>query len=299
MSNRRHLMVQENPDGWIISPASPLLELPLPQFIDGVSARRMGQWDFRERVYERFLPGRLQAVSLLLAAPNTELRFDGRVVMKGPSPIGSFAIPPGTRISGCHTGAQDFVQFLFEPHGMAAVLEDMAIDPHAFELRPNHIPADAALLALSQRLAACCEMLPLLDTLFLETLLQSCLNQMIRRHATNAQRRVIRGESLSPAALRKVMDFIEETIAGQIHLQDLARVAGVSRAHFARAFRNEIGVTPHAYLLQRRLERALHLLHWSRMPIRDVAMATGFSDHAHMTRTFRRHLGASPRDIRH
>lgn len=292
-------MVEENPDGWIISPKSPLLELPLPDFIDGVSTRRMGQWDFRERVYERFLPGRLQAIGLALAAPNSELRFDGRTIMRGPLPVGSFAIPPGTRISGCHAGAQDFVQFLFEPHGLAAVLEDMAIDPHAFELRPNYIPADTVLLSLSQRLAACLEMLPLLDALFLETLLQSCLNQLVRRHATNARRRVIRGESLSPAAARKVMDFIEGAMAGPIHLSDLARAAGISRAHFARAFRNEIGITPHAYVLQRRLERALHLLRWSRMPIRDVATATGFSDHAHLTGTFRRHLGASPRDVRH
>jgi AraC family transcriptional regulator len=258
----------------------------------------MGQWDFRRREFERYLPGRLQAISILLSAHDTELRFNGVKIMGGQTPVGSFATPPGVRISGVHAGAQDFVQFLFEPHGLANVLDDMSIGQQSLELRPQFIPADAILLALSQRLAACFDALPRLDSLFLDTLLQSCLNQLIRRHAVSVHRRLSRGESLSPLALRRVISFIEENLSGSNRLTELAQIAGISRAHFARAFRNEVGATPHTYLIQRRVERALELLHRSPINIADIAAVTGFADHAHMTRTFTRYLGVSPSVVR-
>lgn len=299
MFDRRHLMIQENPDGWILRPESPLLQLVLPSFIDGVTVQRLGQWDFRTREFERYLPGQRQAISILLAPHDTDLRFNGDVIMSGRTPVGSFATPRGVRVSGLHAGAQDFVQFLFEPHGLAAVLEDMGIDHKELELRPTFVPADAALLAMSHRLVACLDMLPELDSLFLDTLIQSCLNQLIRRHATSAHRGFYRGESLSPQALRRVISFVEEHIGGPNRLIELAEVAGISRAHFARAFRNEVGVTPHTYVVQRRIERALDLIHRSPMKIVDVAAVAGFADHSHMTRTFNRYLGVSPSTIRH
>lgn len=292
-------MIQENPDGWILRPESPLLQLVLPPFIAGVTVQRLGQWDFRTREFERYLPGQRQAISIMLAPHDTELHFDDDTIISGRTPIGSFATPPGTRVSGLHSGAQDFVQFLFEPTGLASVLDDMAIDQTSFSLKPMFIPADAVLLAMSQRLVACLDMLPELDSLFLDTLIQSCLNQLIRRHATGGHRGFQRGESLSPQALRRVTSFVEEHIGGPNRLVELAQVAGISRAHFARAFRNEVGVTPHTYVVQRRIERALDLLHRSPMKIVDVAAVAGFADHSHMTRTFNRYLGVSPSAIRH
>ena len=140
-------MANEDSDGWIYPAVSPLLELALPDFIAGVTACRLGQQDISEPVYERYLPGRLQAIGLSLSSPNSELRLDNRTILKGPTPIGSYAIPPGTRISGSHDGAPDFVQILFEPHGLTAVLEDMAIDPHGFEFKSAYLLADTALTA--------------------------------------------------------------------------------------------------------------------------------------------------------
>lgn len=298
MFDRKNLMIQENSDGWIISPKHPLLELPLPEFFSGIKITRMGQWDSKTRVFERFLPGRLQAISVLLRPHNTELRFDGRKILNGTTAIGSFAAPPGSRLSGHHLIAPDFVQFLFEPSGLSSVLDDMSIDSGSFELRPDYIPADAALLTLSQQLASCFNTIPLLDTLYLDCLLQTCLNLLIKRHATGGYGRVLRGESLTPATTRRVIEFVDENISRPIRLPDLATAAGVSRAHFARAFRNVVGITPHVYVVQRRIERALQLLHSSPMKIADVAMATGFADHAHMTRTFYRYLRATPSAVR-
>lgn len=76
-------------------------------------------------------------------------------------------------------------------------------------------------------------------------------------------------------------------------LTELAREAGSSRYQLLRAFAREFGVTPHAYLVQRRLTLARALLRAGQSPA-DVAAATGFCDQSHLTRCFRRHYGLTP-----
>ncbi|HUQ99283.1 MAG TPA: helix-turn-helix transcriptional regulator, partial [Gemmatimonadaceae bacterium] len=74
----------------------------------------------------------------------------------------------------------------------------------------------------------------------------------------------------------------------------LAREAGLSPAHFARAFRETIGKPPHAYLLIMRLEHARRLLEDCDATLSDVAMRSGFADQAHLTRLFKRAFGVTP-----
>src|SRR4029450_9785900 len=65
---------------------------------------------------------------------------------------------------------------------------------------------------------------------------------------------------LSPALTRRVCDYIEGHPAEKIRLNGLAGLAGLSTDHFARAFRQSVGVPPHTYLLRRRLEQVEHML---------------------------------------
>jgi AraC-like DNA-binding protein len=78
----------------------------------------------------------------------------------------------------------------------------------------------------------------------------------------------------------------------------LARVSGVSEAHFARSFKDAFGVPPHRYLLTRRIERATTLLRETDLPITDVAFRTGWSSLGTFGRTFRDVTGTSPGDFR-
>jgi transcriptional regulator GlxA family with amidase domain len=78
----------------------------------------------------------------------------------------------------------------------------------------------------------------------------------------------------------------------------LARVSGVSEAHFARSFKEAFGVPPHRYLLTRRIERATALLRDSDMPITDIAFQTGWGSLGTFGRTFRDVTGESPGAIR-
>ncbi|MBX3226529.1 MAG: helix-turn-helix transcriptional regulator [Labilithrix sp.] len=78
----------------------------------------------------------------------------------------------------------------------------------------------------------------------------------------------------------------------------LARVSGVSEAHFARSFKEAFGVPPHRYLLTRRIERATALLRDTDLPITEVAFATGWKSLGTFGRTFRDVTGESPGELR-
>jgi transcriptional regulator GlxA family with amidase domain len=78
----------------------------------------------------------------------------------------------------------------------------------------------------------------------------------------------------------------------------LARVSGVSEAHFARSFKQAFGVPPHRYLLTRRIERATALLRDTELPITEIALATGWASLGTFGRTFRDVTGTSPASLR-
>jgi transcriptional regulator GlxA family with amidase domain len=78
----------------------------------------------------------------------------------------------------------------------------------------------------------------------------------------------------------------------------LARVSGVSEAHFARSFRDAFGVPPHRYLLTRRIERAKALLRDTDLPIIEIAFQTGWNSLGAFGRTFRDITGDSPSALR-
>jgi AraC-like DNA-binding protein len=103
---------------------------------------------------------------------------------------------------------------------------------------------------------------------------------------------------LSPAALRRVREYVDTHLGGGMDLATLARVAGVSIHHFARGFKQSAGVTPHHYLTQKRVERAQGLLARTDLSLSEIAYAVGFSDQSHLARHFRQMLGVTPGQFR-
>src|SRR5262249_49529719 len=107
----------------------------------------------------------------------------------------------------------------------------------------------------------------------------------------------IRG-GLPPRVLRRVCEHIEAHLDEKISVDSLAGIACLSVFHFARAFKQSEGVTPHDYLIQRRVKRAMELLAGTNVAISEIAVAVGFSDQSHLTRRFREHVGVCPSDYR-
>jgi AraC-like DNA-binding protein len=91
----------------------------------------------------------------------------------------------------------------------------------------------------------------------------------------------------------RVRDYLDAHMGEEADLADLATMAGLSRSHFIRAFAKETGLTPHAYLLDRRFRAAARLLGQGEAP-GDVAAACGFFDQSHLNRIFKARMGVTP-----
>jgi AraC-like DNA-binding protein len=82
-----------------------------------------------------------------------------------------------------------------------------------------------------------------------------------------------------------------------VSLKELAALVGLSRFQLLRSFSRRMGITPHAFLIQRRVILAQQLLRGGQ-PVAQVAMETGFSDQSHLTRVFARQVGVTPGSYR-
>ena len=99
---------------------------------------------------------------------------------------------------------------------------------------------------------------------------------------------------LTPIQERRVTSRLLDDLTGDPSLSELALLCGLSRSHFVRAFKQSTGLPPHRWLLVQRVRRAKILLHCTKSPIAEIALACGFADQSHFTRVFSRIFGISP-----
>jgi len=99
---------------------------------------------------------------------------------------------------------------------------------------------------------------------------------------------------LAPWQAKRIRSYVEDKLGSSIRTTDLAGVVQLSTSHFCRAFRQTFGETPFAYIMERRIRRAQHLMLTSRVPLSQVALECGMFDQAHFCRVFRRIVGINP-----
>jgi AraC-like DNA-binding protein len=94
--------------------------------------------------------------------------------------------------------------------------------------------------------------------------------------------------------LLRAKDLADARYAEPLGVDDLARAAGLSRAHFSREFRRAFGESPHAYLLTRRLERAASMLRMTDRSVAEICFSVGLQSVGSFTTSFTRTFGVSP-----
>ena len=103
---------------------------------------------------------------------------------------------------------------------------------------------------------------------------------------------------LQSRLLQRVLDRMKADLAADLHLNTLAAESGYSRSHFLRTFRAVMGCSPHRWLTRLRVEQAKTILREQSISLIDIALACGFSSHAHFSNTFRQIVGVTPSDYR-
>lgn len=120
-------------------------------------------------------------------------------------------------------------------------------------------------------------------------LLLSCLFSQ----AGIANARSVEGK-FARAPWERVREYCDAHLAEKITLEELAALCGLERFHFLKVFKRTVGMTPHAWLVRLRLERACSLLRRPDPCLTQVAVQVGFYDQSHFNRAFRRAFGVSP-----
>jgi AraC family transcriptional regulator len=119
----------------------------------------------------------------------------------------------------------------------------------------------------------------------------SLLQERVRPHSRGGSRAA---EGLVAWKVRKVQEYVDANIGGRVLVSDLCAEVKLSEAHFSRLFTRAFGLTPHAFVLRRRLELATRLMLETTKSLTDIALCCGFTDQAHLCKHFRRSMGVSP-----
>lgn len=134
--------------------------------------------------------------------------------------------------------------------------------------------------------------------LAVESLTTLLVVQLLRSYSNLAWREGGAERSVSETLLRRTIEYIEVHLHADLTLPALASAAGVSPYHFARLFKRAAGVTPHQYVIGRRVDQARLLLLSTDQTVGDVAAAVGFYDQGHLARQMHRLLGVPPHALR-
>ena len=153
------------------------------------------------------------------------------------------------------------------------------------------IISDPVLTALFYRVHRCSEVGG--DALLRDEHYLSFAARLFERHVSRAAVRGGRGAGREPRAVALAKDFLDDHLDRHVHLDDIARAAGLPPYRLFRAFERHVGMTPHGYQRQARIRRAVGLIR-AGCALGDVAAAVGFADQAHLTRWFRRSFAVTP-----
>ncbi|MDB6102206.1 MAG: helix-turn-helix transcriptional regulator [Gammaproteobacteria bacterium] len=130
---------------------------------------------------------------------------------------------------------------------------------------------------------------------FVSAVTEALLLQLLRNSPAEPEVASVPSLETRIAAVRSRLDG---NLAGDLSVKALAAEVGLSRAHFARAFRQVVGDSPHRYVMRRRIERAKQLLTESHLALNEIAQEAGFCSQSHLTQIFRTHLGLTPQRYR-
>jgi AraC family transcriptional regulator len=100
---------------------------------------------------------------------------------------------------------------------------------------------------------------------------------------------------LPPAKLRRAIAHVNEHLDQELSLASIAAVISMSVAHFARSFHQDMGMTPHQFVIRQRVDRARQLLTDTDLSLSEIGHQVGFTDQSHFIAVFRKHVGLTPR----
>jgi AraC family transcriptional regulator len=176
--------------------------------------------------------------------------------------------------------------------------EAIDLDPDRVELLPEFRSRNLQIEQVSLMLLDELKNGGMAGRLYVESLTNALAVQLLRNYAATQPCLAVYEEGLRDCQLLQVTDYINDHLTSDIKLSDLAQLLGMSQFHFSRLFKQSMGISPHQYLLQQRIERAKQLLKETKLSIMEIALLCGYSSHSHLGKSFRQHTGITPKAYR-
>src|SRR5215510_11721547 len=194
-------------------------------------------------------------------------------------------------------GRDTFLTLSVSPSLLNRVAKELGHDPDGIEIRNRFQVRDTQLENIGWALKEEMECGYPCGQLYFDSLAVAVVARLIRHHSSKSVDMKRPNKRLSDRRLRQVFVYIEDNLAENISLGDLATVIGLSVSHFKVLFREAVGLSPHQYLIRRRVERAKNLIGEGKLSICQIATESGFAHQSHLARHMHRVLGVSPKAL--
>ncbi|MBE9109048.1 helix-turn-helix transcriptional regulator [Nodosilinea sp. LEGE 07298] len=207
-------------------------------------------------------------------------------------------IPAGVSHRCSWDSDAQFMVLALEPALLQQVGQDW-VNPDRIQLLPQFMDtADSFIQSLVLALKAEVVSGGLGSSLLVDNLKTALVIHLLRDYCETQPRLSSIASGLSKAKRNQVKEYVDANLHQDLKLVELAAIAQISPAYFARLFKQSEGISPHQYILQRRVEQAQALLRHSELSLAEIAVRVGFCDQSHLTRCFKRLVGVTPTQFR-
>jgi len=153
---------------------------------------------------------------------------------------------------------------------------------------------DAVMLHLMQAMLPALERPHEVSALFLDSIFLAVRDHIAEAYGGFTKRATSNRLGLTARQLRHALEYIDANLSQNVSLADVANASATSVSSLTRGFKTAMGISPHRWVLNRRIALAQRLIYESAIPLNEVAASCGFADQSHLTRVFVRNVGRSP-----
>ena len=196
-------------------------------------------------------------------------------------------------------GPLSFVHFYFTDDHLRKVAEktwdkspaQLSVDEHIFA-------DDPVITSIYRQFLLNCQWGESADRMMMSSAISLLLTHLVKQYTHFKWAPVQVKGGLAPFQLARVKEYVDANLSSGLQIAELANITELSEYHFARMFKQSVGLAPHQYVMQQRLMRAKELLQKSELSLTQVALQCGFSSSSHFSNHFKRAIGFSPSKYR-
>ena len=166
-------------------------------------------------------------------------------------------------------------------------------DSANIEITPQFKIRDPLIQQIGLALKSELELEGLSDRLYAESMANALAVHLLKHYSVRTYKVCDCAGGLSKLKIKQVIDYIHDNLEQNLTIAEIAAVIQISPYYFARLFKQSIGITPHQYIISKRIERAKQLLE-EHSSIVIVAEKVGFQSQSHFTKIFRKYTGMTP-----